>query len=318
MRLHFDESGDFAFGAGFDAYVQAAVICAERDLPKIEAFVAAEQDRLGVDELHGVALPDEELVPICAYVEASPLEILAQATDTNALTEGQITEHRLGQAVRLKENLEQWKAAGGESESIESWYWLHINRAGLPQRVSNREYVQADFLVRLIHGALFKTIVRFLDDRYRDDLADFHFILDGKLPGKLAAGEKVLNALLLPAMGSNQDRFALVTPLEWQQEPVHPFHAKFSSGENTLSLNRIFEHGLRFEDSRDHAGLQLADVVAYVTRRAILDPDDDVVYRAYSHIRDKLRTERGGQAISLVRYETGTDNIDDARYRLVL
>jgi hypothetical protein len=53
-------------------------------------------------------------------------------------------------------------------------------------------------------------------------------------------------------------------------------------------------------------------------RRAILDPHNDVVHRAYSHIREKLRTERGGQAISLVRYETGIDNIDDARYRLVL
>src|SRR5207249_4158231 len=55
-----------------------------------------------------------------------------------------------------------------------------------------------------------------------------------------------------------------------------------------------FEHGLHFEPSYEHAGLQLVDVLAYVTRRAILEPDNDVIHRAYVHLRDNLRTERDG------------------------
>jgi hypothetical protein len=79
------------------------------------------------------------------------------------------------------------------------------------------------------------------------------------------------------------------------------------------------QHGLRFEPSHEHAGLQLVDVVAYVTRRAILEPDNDVIHRAYAHLRDNLRTERDGQALRLVSGGGGREQeIDDYRYRLVL
>jgi hypothetical protein len=317
VHLYFDESGDFAFPAdGFDAYVQAALICPDSYLAEMEEYVTQMKDELGVEEVHAAELPAGRLVDICRFIGASPFSLVGQATDTQAMTDRQITEHRLAQAAQLKGNLEQWKRAGGNAKRIEEWFWQHINRAALPQRVNNSEYVQADLFVGLIHAALFKSIVRYLEERFRDDLVDFHFILDGKLPGKLAAGEKVLNTLLLPRLGSNP--YELVVPVEWHDEPVHPFVAKFSEGNGKLSLNRIFEHGLRFESSRDHAGLQLVDVVAYVTRRAILEPDNDVIHAAYAQIREPLRTERDGQALKLIRYTSGQDNIDELRYRLVL
>lgn len=171
-------------------------------------------------------------------------------------------------------------------------------------------------LVRLIHAALFKSLVRYLDDAWRDELVDFRFILDGKLPNKLAAGEKELNALLVPRLGSNE--YELVVPTTWHDAPVHPFIAKFGTGDGKLSLDGIFEHGLRFAPSDEHGGLQLVDTIAYVTRRAILEPDNDIIHRAYAHIREHLRTERDGQALELVRYEGGRDSLDEARYRLVL
>jgi hypothetical protein len=317
MELFFDESGDFGFPAeGFDAYVQAALICPEQHEAEIDGYVTSAKEHLGVEELHAATIDDARLIDICRFIGASPVSLVAQATDTRAMNDAQITEHRLAQAAQLKENLEQWKRAGGSSKRIEDWYWQHINRAGLPQRVSNSEYVQADLLVGLIHAAVFKAIVRNLDDRYRDDLADFHFVLDGKLAGKLAAGEKVLNALLLPRLGSNPYEF--VVPSEWFDEPKHPFVAKFGEDDHKISLNRVFEHGLRFESSHDHAGLQLVDVVAYVARRAILEPDNAVIHRAYGEIRESLRTERNGQALKLVRYTSGQDNVDEMRYRRVL
>jgi hypothetical protein len=56
-----------------------------------------------------------------------------------------------------------------------------------------------------------------------------------------------------------------------------------------------------------------------VTRRAILEPDNDVIHRAYAHLRDNLRTERDGQALRLVSGGGGREQeIDDYRYRLVL
>jgi hypothetical protein len=53
----------------------------------------------------------------------------------------------------------------------------------------------ADLFGQLIHAAC-----RFLEDGWRHDLSEFLFVLDGKLPGKLAAGEKQLDTLLLPRL----------------------------------------------------------------------------------------------------------------------
>lgn len=317
MQHYFDESGDFAFPADrFDVYVQAGLICPDSYVEKLEHYVANKKRELGVSELHATELPDEQLIEICSYIGKGPLSLVGQVTDTTAMTDEQISEHRRAQAAQLEMNLEQYKEAEGKWEGAEAWYRRHIKRAELASRVNNSEYVQADLFVRLIHASLFKSIVRYTDDAWRDDLIDFHFILDAKLPGKLAAGEKDLNVLLLPRLGSND--FELVVPIEWHHEPVHPFAAKFSTGEKKLSLNRIFAHGLRFESSVAHAGLQLVDTVAYVIRKAILEPDNDEIHRAYAEIRETLRTERDGQALRLVRYTTGQDNIDEARYRLVL
>jgi hypothetical protein len=232
-------------------------------------------------------------------------------------SQAQLRDYRQEQAARLAENLEQYKAAGGQWTGADAWYTRHIKRAELSSRVSDSEYIQAHMLVGLIHAALFKSIVRYIDDSWRDDLVHFHFILDGKLPDKLAAGEKDLDVLLVPLLGSND--YELVVPNTWGDEPVHPFAAKFFEPSENVSLNRIFEHGLRFEPSHEHAGLQLVDVVAYVTRRAILEPDNDVIHRAYAHLRDNLRTERDGQALRLVSGGGGREQeIDDYRYHLVL
>jgi hypothetical protein len=261
MHLYFDESGDFGFaGDRFDAYVQAALICPDSFVEKIAHYVDNAKRELGIKKLHAAELPDERLIEICRFLDGGPLSLVAQVTDTEVMTDAQITEHRQVQAELLERNLEHYKQAGGKREGAEAWYTRHIKRAVLASRINNSEYVQADLFVTLIHAALFKSIVRYTDHAWRDDLADFHFVLDGKLRGKLAAGEKELNVLLVPRLGSND--YELVIPTNWSAEPVHPFVAKFGTDGGKLSLNRIFEHGLRFDESHSHAGLQLVDVVA--------------------------------------------------------
>jgi hypothetical protein len=317
VHLYFDESGDFAFpAAGFDAYVQAGLICPTSFVSNIEHYVDNAKQRLGVDELHATELPDEELAELCRFIVGGPLSLIAQVTDTEAMSDEQISEYRQGQAAILERNLTQYKEAGGVWDGADAWYRRHIGRAALESRINNSEYVQGDLFVRLIHAAVFKAIVRYLDDGWRDDLAEFHFILDGKLPGKLAAGEKELDTLLLPRLGSND--FEFVVPTTWYEEPVHPFVERFSTGDKKLSLNKLFEHGLVFADSRSHAGLQLVDVVAYVIRKAILEPDNAAIYASYTVIRENLRTERDGQVLRLVYYDTGQGAIDEKRYRPLL
>lgn len=317
MHLYFDESGDFAFPDDrYDVYTQAGLIVPDSVVDKAEHYVANKKDELGVRELHAAELSDDALVGICEWLNAGPLSLVGQATDTKAMTAAHLGEYRREQAARLATNFEQYKAAGGRWAGAEAWYTRHVKRAELSSRVSDSEYIQAHLLVGLVHAAVFKSIVRYTDDAWRDDLVDFRFVLDAKLPGKLAAGEKDLDVLLVPLLGSND--YELVVPNTWTEHPVHPFAAKYYEENGKVSLNRIFEHGLSFASSREHAGLQLVDVAAYVTRKAILEPDNETIHRAYAHLRDNLRNERGGQALRLVSGKGGEPNVDEYRYRLVL
>jgi hypothetical protein len=73
---------------------------------------------------------------------------------------------------------------------------------------------------------------------------------------------------------------------------------------------------LVFADSRAHAGLQLVD---FVVRKAILEPDDETIYAAYLQ-RDPREPAHGteSQALRLVRYDSGRDATDEECYRPLL
>jgi hypothetical protein len=158
VHYYFDESGDFVFPEGhYDVYVQAALICPDSFVDKVEHYVDNFKRELGVDELHGAELPDEQLIEVCRFLGNGPLQLVGQATDTQVITDEQISVHREEQAVLLRQNLEQYKRAGGGWAGAEAWYTRHIKRAELASRVSNSEYIQTDMLVGLIHAALFKS-----------------------------------------------------------------------------------------------------------------------------------------------------------------
>jgi hypothetical protein len=84
--------------------------------------------------------------------------------------------------------------------------------------------------------------------------------------------------------------------------------------DDVLDVNLIFENGLRFEPSYRDAGLQLSDLVAYVVRRAVLEPEDVHAQIAYDLIRPELR-RLDGTALTLVRLSTAGRRAETGRYR---
>jgi hypothetical protein len=77
--------------------------------------------------------------------------------------------------------------------------------------------------------------------------------------------------------------------------------------EGVIDLKALFEHGLRFESSIDHAGLQLVDSAAYIVRRAVLRPDDDAVQAAYDVLRSKL-CNLDGNSLTINRLRVGDED----------
>ena len=324
VLLYFDESGDFGFPAGqFDCYVQGALICPESHLPVIERFVAERQAEWGVAELHAAELTPDQLVQICRFIEESDCQLLNSVTDTVVTTAAGIGEFRLAQSATLRKNLDWYKARGGNVQEIEEWMQRNIKRTRLASRMSDSEYVQAHLMVELIVEAFQKALIFFHEDNWREDFHEFRFILDGKLPAKMAAGEKYMHAVIVPTLGSRPGK-SIITVETWRQDPPHPFHVKYSvergriagqDVEGGLDLNLIFEHGLQFEPSHEHAGLQLVDAASYTIRRAVMDPENRAIQRAYDALRPKMRND-DGKSLRLVSLNVGEqDRSSLERYR---
>lgn len=329
MFFYFDESGDYAFRNGeFDCYVQAALICPDSAVADTDQFASARRTELGVDELHATKLDPSQVLEIAQFIGESDCQLLAHVTDTTLVTKDRIEEFRLAQAATLRRNLdwyrrESTKALGAPVKEIEDWYLRYMKRAGLSSQVSHGEFVQASFLVGLILEAFRKSLIFFHENQWRESFHDFRFILDGKLPGKMAAGEKFLNETIVPALGSMKGQ-SIDTVDTWREEPVHPFVEKFNvqkgrvrgeDVEGAIDLKRVFEHGLQFRSSAEEGGLQLVDAVAYIVRRAVLEPGDDSAQEAYDAIRDKLRNGEG-HCLTIQRFRAGEEDRSSLdRYR---
>jgi hypothetical protein len=327
--LYFDESGDFAFGpASFDAYVLAALICPDELRATLEDYVAECKAVWKVDELHATSLSGPQLVEIAGFIRRTRVSLLACVTDTALISIRDIERHRLDQAATLRRNLdwyrrESTRARGAPVPEIEAWMNRMLKRAGLSSQISHGEYLQAQLLIDQIGDALQKAVLAYAFDAWRGDSWDFHFVLDGKLPRKLAAGEKFLNDAVVPALGSRAGSSLGLSDV-WKSDPFHPFIAKYSRDRGRIrgrevdgvtDLSAIFSEGLRFEDSREHAGLQLVDAAAYIVRRAVLAADDAEIQYAYDLLRPALRTE-GGRALRIFRlgsHEPTAASLD--RYR---
>jgi hypothetical protein len=329
VYFYFDESGDYAFPEDrFDCYVQAALTCPDSVHDSVDAFVAERKADWGVDELHASQLEPEQLLDIARFIGQSDCQLLAHVTDTVIVTRDKIAEFRLDQAATLKRNLDWYRRASAEAigapvPEIEDWMLRHIKRAGLAAQVSHGAFVQAHYLIELIADALQKSFYVFFEDRWREDFHDFHFVIDAKLPSKMAAGEKYLNDSMVPVLGSRRRESLGIVDI-WKEEPRHPFVRKFErehgriGGEEVkgvIDLNLIFEHGLSFQSSAEYAGLQLVDAVAYLVRRGVLDPGNGTIQQAYDAFRHKLRNE-DGRCLTIHRLRVGEqDRSSLERYR---
>jgi hypothetical protein len=324
MYFFFDESGDYAFPSDrFDSYVQAVLICPDSQLSAVTAFVDDATTKWQVDELHASQLQPGQLMRIARFLGAGSCRLLAHVTDSLLVTQRQIAEFRLDQAATIKRNLDWYRRAstgarGAPVREIEEWMLRQLKRSGLSSQISNGEFVQAHYLVELIEASLQESLLAYSDDAWAGDFAHFRFIIDAKLPRKMAAGEKYLNDVIVPVLGSRAGSH-LIVPEHWKEEPVHAFIQAFEGDgvirgvevKDAINLKAIFEQGLEFEPSHKHAGLQLADSAAFLVRQAVLQPRNGVAQAAYDQLRPKLQDHRG-RSLTIHRLRVG----DEARSSL--
>lgn len=328
MYFFFDESGDYAFpGDRFDCYVQAVLICPDSQLAAVTSFVEAMTATWNVDELHASQLEAGQLIEIARFVGTGSCQLLAHLTDSVLVTQQQIAEFRLDQAATFKRNLdwyrgESTKACGAPVPEIEEWMLRQLKRSALSSQISNGEFVQAHYLVELIEAALQKSLLAYSDDAWARDFGQFRFILDAKLPRKMAASEKYLNDVIVPVLGSRAGS-RLIVPKHWKEAPVHPFLQAFEGDgvirgvevKDAINLKAIFGRGLEFEVSHEQVGVQLADTAAFIVRQAVLQPRNRVLQAAYDQLRPKLRNHHG-RSLTIHRLRVGHEDLSSlGRYQ---
>jgi hypothetical protein len=324
MHVFGDESGDYAFPAErFDVYAQAVLICPDSQLARIDDFVNGATQRLGCDELHAAHLIDAELKEVCRFVGRGPWVLFAMVTDTELITPPDIQRFRIDQAAAHQRGLDRYRRMGGQLDEVAALTDRNVKRAALTSRISDAEFVQSHFLILLFYEALQKAVLWFQDKPWDADLASFEFIFDAKELRKLASGEKYVDQMLVPALASSMN--GLDIPEQWRQRRDHPFLVGFDRPrgrvrgrevEGVVDLKAIFDGHVRFIDSQSAPGLQIADVVAHVVRRAVREPNNPAIQAAFDHLRQALSTQEGN-CMKINRFRNSHPPRSLERYRHV-
>jgi hypothetical protein len=102
---------------------------------------------------------------------------------------------------------------------------------------------------------------------------------------------------LFPVLGGDP-RFRPVVDLEWRNEPVHPLYAKALHPDGGGLRPHYLLEEIEWVSSHDHVPVQVADVAAWVVRRAVAHPDEKVARECFELLRPLLEGE-GGRTFEL-------------------
>jgi hypothetical protein len=286
IRMHygFDESGSFAFAHdGFDSVAIAAVACPDSVVPSLEQCVTDLLRGTSDDELHASGMDDATLARTCGLIGAFDVSWRAIYTDTRLMPRAQQDAFRRRQVETMDKAIEASSILKedpkSKAEAVQT-----LNRIRLATRVCDADYLE--FLVlfpRLIGDIIDASLLTFRCTRWAADLGDLKFFSDAKLKGKLSMGEKTL-AKALPRIIANNDKFTLPVPAEWRDD--HDFNVSHRDPETgSITVPALLGDGLNFVDSKSSLVVQVADVIAYVAKRATDDHADEVAQRCYRLLR---------------------------------
>ena len=123
-------------------------------------------------------------------------------------------------------------------------------------------------------------------------------------PGN-SPGEILFFNVVMPILASDEMALDLPIPVQDRAHPLWTCHGATSSTKD-IQIESLLDGGVRFVDSADDVLIQLADVLAYVLRRAATRVDDSNAARSYTAARKRLfmRTPVmfGGKFETLRRY----------------
>jgi hypothetical protein len=274
--------------------VIAAVVVPDSLLGAVSEWVEQKQADWDMPELHGTKMSSEQLAEVCDFFVETSLCGCVVLTDGDLVPPAQFRDYRLRQAARTAADYARSQAAAtGDPAAAELSNRL-IKSSGLASSMSDVEFAQFAMLMpRQIFDALQTSLLCYRDPPWRADFQELHWIFDGKhaadRTAKLSAGERRLTEMLAMIIAGDR-RFVLRIPDEIGPDPTHPYYANHHhpDGDLEVGVRALLRNGLRFENSADFAGLQLADIVAHLLRKAAMGPTDASIQAAFAQLRPAL------------------------------
>jgi len=276
---------------------------------EMKTFVAASCERWNRRELKGSRLKPKQVMEVADFLATQPIAAVAFVTDNQVMTEEVVTHHRSWQASLVAQARDAYGRRTDASDERLAAATATIELVGVG--MSDVEFAQQQQVPELLFTMVQRALDRYRDVEWDPEFETFSWVIDAKAATGLSPGEKYAFDNAMRAIGSTE-RFRLVLPFEWQKRPNHPFLTRHAADAEHTSLNSLWQDTREHAASHDHAGLQLADIVANVVRRAIEDGSSSSTIEAYDRLRLVL-TDLEGNCLNVYRFRHAPTP-DVARY----
>lgn len=304
MNVFIDESGRFIPGDTWSVVCALALPNQTTGPARREITYLSRAWEKKDGEIKGALVTPDQLKALVDCLFRHDAILHCVACDVSKHDNGQISDHKSGQAERITRHLED----DFYPQLIEQVWALSREVERMPEQL----YVQSVLMRELVCIAS-EELCHYFAQRKPRELGDFRWFIDAKDPTKETAQEKWWKDVLGPLIESRSRRkpFIMVDSPEFD----YRFHKKSYNLKKSLrtgsddadrnvegtDIKKMFTEATSFVDSRSDILMQAVDVLTSYTRRSLRAPSvDDEVLRQIGRLQ--IYRKRGDtlQSINLL------------------
>jgi len=277
MHIYIDESGIFSNPANKSnvaSCVVALVIPSARKVKLFKEFKALTSNWVGSgDEVKGRNLDEVQIASVVALLQRYDVILEITAIDLGLHTQDEITafkKRQADQAVRFLKPDYHPNIIKQLNDARDSF-----------NKMSNQLFVQAFIMFMLIPRTL-RNAITYYARRIPEELKSFHWVVDAK-EKTITEHERLWSLVIFPIMYTQ----SIKEPMFYVEGGDYSYFERFQDTDEegirkleqeegykegelgATCLELILGKSFKFQDSKDNIGLQLADILANATQRAL-------------------------------------------------
>jgi hypothetical protein len=286
MQIGVDASGKFLIGPEYEATVVAAAIGPDSAFAQIGTWTAEALDRWGKSEepkeLHANELGPSERLEVCRML-ASRDDICLCAVVSDSFLLGSPAALK-GHRERQYEHALNTPALTGRGRKRRDQVLAQLEG----DRLTDEDYAFAVVLPLVGIGALQRAFGYFGGGEYRDDMSAVEVFVDPEAPPT----KRYVEGTLLPTV-SGDERFGLTLPKHWRKPPVHPFLEASMDTDGDGLRAEVLLGDMSWPPSEDRPAIQVADIAAWVIRRTLTRPEENLAREMFELLKPLLAGAEG-------------------------